>query len=67
MDEQDLERFLKFFEKLEELAEKTDQLPLQYSSGVLSTPGCSGDFGCCAERFDLMGFADDIKDFLDDT
>ncbi len=41
----DLKCMLRFFKKLRD----TGDQPLKFSDGVLSTQGCVGDYGCCAE------------------
>jgi hypothetical protein len=30
------------------------------TTGFLVSPGCEGDYGCCASQFDLEEFVDDL-------
>jgi hypothetical protein len=65
LNEDDVKRIRKFLDKLEELAKRgEDPLLLRYQNGLLFTSGCEGDFGCCAEHFDLMGHVEDLEEFI---
>lgn len=43
-------------------ADEKDEL-LMVSGGLISTPGCSGDYGCCSEYADLS----DLYELVDDA
>jgi hypothetical protein len=48
-----INRFLDFWEQH---AREPDEL--RVLDWVITTPGCEGDFGCCAEGYDLSGLVD---------
>lgn len=64
IDEHDVVRIRMFLDHVAELAKKKAPVALQYSDGMLTTPGCEGNFGCCAESFDLMGHVEDLEELV---
>jgi len=40
--------------------------PLRYDpgTGMLSSPGCEGDYGCCAQQVDMATVADLLEGLL---
>jgi hypothetical protein len=45
----------------EMLKETGDGGYIRYKDGVLKSPGCSNDYGCCSCRFTVDDFIDDIE------
>lgn len=35
--------------------------PAKLEDGVLTSAGCRGDFGCCANCYNLSGLADELE------
>jgi hypothetical protein len=53
-----IERFLYFYER-----HKHGSLLLELD--ILTTEGCEGDRGCCADSFDCSDLIDELKDLTD--
>lgn len=34
-------------------------------SGLLTTPGCSNDYGCCSKSIDLISLWEELKELIE--